>query len=261
MSKNFYEKNVLFVKHWTNLRIGGVHMDDKNNRKGNFFKREGFYVLLFVCICIVATVAAITAKNKADINNAIVDSNGETNIGNASGTNQDPNLNYDNSLQVEKKGAKNNSQSNNTKTVSVAATSTDWGKPVVGKLARPFSLDPVWWDSTETRRSNFGVDIQAALGSKVYSVLDGVVVDVITNDSDGIKVIVDHQNGFKSVYSNLAENVAVKKGAKIKKAQIIGYVGKTTLNAAYEKYGDHLHFQIMKGSSYVDPAKYISKYL
>jgi Membrane proteins related to metalloendopeptidases len=237
-------------------------MDEKNNKTTNFFKREGFYVLLFVCICIVATVAAITAKNKANNNNPIVDSNANTNIGDAAETHQDPDLNYDNALQVEEKTNKNkNNSTANKTTVPVAATKTEWGKPVVGKLARPFSNGVlVKWESTNSLRANNGVDIQAANESKVYAVLDGVVLDVFT-DNDGIKVIIDHQNGYKSIYANLAENVSVKKGTKISKGQVIGYVGKTTLNSAYEKYGDHLHFEVMKGSSYVDPAKFISKYL
>jgi len=237
-------------------------MDDKNNRKTNFFKREGFYVLLFVCICIVATVAAITAKNKANSNNQIADTNGETNIGDAAETYKDPDQYYENALQVEKEEAakKKAQEAADKKSASVAATNTDWGKPVVGKLARAFSLDPVKWESTDSWKPNYGVDIQAAVGTKVYSVLDGVVLDVI-KDEDGVKVIIDHQNGYKSIYSNLDEKVSVKKAAKVTKGQVIGYVGKTTLNSAFEKYGDHLHFQIMKGSSYVDPAKYISKYL
>jgi len=38
-------------------------MDKKANKKTlNFFKKEGFYVILFVCLWLVATVAAITAK-------------------------------------------------------------------------------------------------------------------------------------------------------------------------------------------------------
>ena len=39
------------------------------NKTLNFFKKEGFYVILFVCLCIVATVAVITAKNNKHINN------------------------------------------------------------------------------------------------------------------------------------------------------------------------------------------------
>lgn len=237
-------------------------MDDKNKRTTNFFKREGFYVLLFVCICIVATVAAITAKNKANNNNPIADTGGETNIGDAAETYEDPYQYYENALQVKENAAKNKNTKASTaaKTVSTASTKTEWGKPVVGKLARAYSLDPVKWDSTDSWKPNFGVDIQSAIDSKVYSVLDGVVLDVSKDPTDGYKVIIDHQNGYKSVYSNLSEKVAVKKGAKVTKGTAIGYVGKTSVNS-FEKYGDHLHFQIMKGSSYVDPAKYISKYL
>lgn len=237
-------------------------MDDKNKRTTNFFKREGFYVLLFVCICIVATVAAITAKNKANNNNPIADTSGETNIGDAAETYEDPYQYYENSLQVKENAANNKNAKASTaaKTVSTTSAETEWGKPVVGKLARAYSSDPVKWDSTDSWKPNYGVDIQAAVGTKVYSVLDGVVLDVL-KDEDGIKVIIDHQNGYKSIYSNLDEKVSVKKGTKTTKGQVIGYVGKTTLNSAFEKYGDHLHFQIMKGSSYVDPAKYISKYL
>lgn len=237
-------------------------MDDRNNRNKNFFKREGFYVLLFVCICIVATVAAITAKNKANSNNPIAESSGETNIGNAAETYEDPYQYYDNALQVKENAAKNKSQNaaSSTKTVTVASTNTEWGKPVVGKLAREFSSDPVKWISTDSWKPNFGVDIQAALDSKVYSVLDGVVLEVTNDPSDGVKIIIDHQNGYKSVYSNLSEKVAVKKGTKVTKGTVIGYVGKTSVNS-FEKYGDHLHFEIMKGTAFVDPAKFISKYL
>ena len=43
---------------------GGVCMDKKANKRTlNFFKKEGFYVILFVCLCVVATVAAITANS------------------------------------------------------------------------------------------------------------------------------------------------------------------------------------------------------
>ncbi len=47
---------------------GGVCMDkNANNKTLNFFKKEGFYVILFVCLCIVATVASITANNNKKI--------------------------------------------------------------------------------------------------------------------------------------------------------------------------------------------------
>ena len=38
---------------------------DKNNKVKDFFRREGFYLVLFICLCIVATVAAFTIKNNS----------------------------------------------------------------------------------------------------------------------------------------------------------------------------------------------------
>lgn len=42
------------------------------NKTLNFFKREGFYVVLFVCLCVVATVAVLTARNNRHIDNTAV---------------------------------------------------------------------------------------------------------------------------------------------------------------------------------------------
>ena len=37
------------------------------DKSSNFFKKEGFYVILFVCLCIVATIAAVTARNNKTV--------------------------------------------------------------------------------------------------------------------------------------------------------------------------------------------------
>ncbi len=38
-----------------------------SNNKSNFFKKEGFYVVLFLCLCIVAAIAAITVKSNSHV--------------------------------------------------------------------------------------------------------------------------------------------------------------------------------------------------
>lgn len=54
-------KICIFYYPLDKLQIGGVHMDNKSNKSlSNFFKKEGFYLILFICLCIVATVAVIT---------------------------------------------------------------------------------------------------------------------------------------------------------------------------------------------------------
>ena len=69
------------------------------NKSSNFLKREGFYVILFVCLCIVATVAAVTSKN-----NKIVKAPSPTNVAqkDVSKVNEGPDLMPDNAIQVKK---------------------------------------------------------------------------------------------------------------------------------------------------------------
>lgn len=124
-------------------------------------------------------------------------------------------------------------------------------------MARAYSEDPVYWDSTSSYRPNLGLDIKADIGKPVMAAMDGKVEEIDTATQDGMKIVINHQNGLKTVYSNLDQKVKVSKGQSVTKGTIIGIVGKTTLRSAYEKYGDHLHFEVLKGNDFVDPAKYV----
>lgn len=232
------------------------------NKTLNFFKKEGFYVILFVCLCVVATVAVLTAKNNKHVDNTPAShqniSQEKSNQEVAKAGNE-PSLNYDNALQVKKSTKTETNVSKNdavSKGVSNSVTVT-FQKPVEGSVARVYSEDPVYWDSTGSYRPNLGYDIKADLGKPVFAVADGKVEEVSSVTQDGVQVTINHQNGLKTVYSNLDPKVKVTKGQAITKGATIGTVGKTTLRAAYEKYGDHIHFAILKGKDYVDPSKYL----
>ncbi|KEI93733.1 M23 family metallopeptidase [Clostridium botulinum] len=233
-----------------------------SNKKSNFFKKEGFYVVLFLCLCIVAAIAAISVKSnshvkKEPIENKVVENKKEKDSAKAIEGNS---KSYNNALEVKKEENKENEKSkqNEKETAQVSkAESNSFIKPVEGTLARVYSEDPVFWSSTSSYRANLGLDIKAKLNSPVCSIADGKVEDIVTSSQDGVKVTVNHQNGIKSVYANLDPKVKVTKGQQIKQGCLIGNVGKTTLRAAYEKYGDHLHFAMMKGNKYINPSKHI----
>lgn len=231
---------------------GGVHMDNnKLNKVSNFLKKEGFYVILFVCLCIVATVAGVTIKNNKDMKSAQLEQNKlaeQTSKTNSS-------VNYQDALQV-KEDAKADASTSKTQKVNTS-TEIKFIKPVEGTLARAYSEDPVYWESTRSYRANLGYEIKTQLGKPVLSVMAGKVESIDTTSSDGVKIVIDHQNGVKTVYSNLDAKVKVTVGQTVKQSAEIGLVGKTSLNSAYENYGDHLHFGVMKGNDYVDPARYI----
>ncbi|MBC2579841.1 M23 family metallopeptidase [Clostridium sp. DJ247] len=236
---------------------------DKNifNKTLNFFKKEGFYVILFVCLCVVATIAVLTAKNNKHSNtpvqqNNVSQQNEKKQVAKAE---NEPSLNYDNALQV-KKNTKSETVAPKSETSSQgvsSSVSTTFQKPVDGSIARGYSEDPVYWDSTGSYRPNLGYEIKADLGKSVFAVADGKIEEVNSVTQDGVEIVVNHQNGLKTVYSNLDPKVKVTKGQTVAKGTVIGTVGKSTLRAAYEKYGDHLHFAVLKGKDFVDPSKYI----
>jgi murein DD-endopeptidase MepM/ murein hydrolase activator NlpD len=230
---------------------GGVHMDKNNSNKlTNFLKKEGFYVVLFVCLCIVATVAAVTIKNNRDIKNAQLQ---QSKLAQQSKDNSA--VNYQDALQV-KENSKSGEGAAATQKVSTT-TEIKFVKPVEGTIARAYSENPVYWESTRSYRANLGYEIKAQLGKPVVAVMDGKVEKIETASAEGVKIVINHQNGLKTVYSNLDSKVKVTQGQVVKQGTQLGVIGKTSLNSAYESYGDHLHFAVIKGNDFVDPARYI----
>ena len=93
---------------------------------------------------------------------------------------------------------------------------------------------------------------------------DGVVVQVIDNcngntpnnsNNPGNMVKIDHNNGYFTRYLHLAYGtVKVKVGDRIKKGQVIGYMG----NTGYS-FGGHLHFEVWNGNNRINPTEYLDK--
>ena len=117
-------------------------------------------------------------------------------------------------------------------------TTADLGKlnwPVEGAIVYKFGRDTL--PSGGIIRWN-GVGIAAAVGTPVKSVEAGKARLVGQFGTYGLTVVVEHGNGYYSVYSHL-ESAAVKLGASISKGGIIGTVG-----GQNSDYGPHLHFEI-----------------
>ena len=70
--------------------------------------------------------------------------------------------------------------------------------------------------------------------------------------SYGNCVKIDHGNGYYTMYAHLA-TVKVKKGDKVKKGQVLGYMGNTG-----RSFGAHVHFEVFNGSNKIDPTPYIN---
>ena len=108
--------------------------------------------------------------------------------------------------------------------------------------------DPIY----KISKFHSGMDFSSTLGTEVYATGDGVVFDVERNNwGYGNMVILDHGYGYKTRYAHLKKS-AVRKGQKVKRGQLIGYIGnsgKTT--------GVHLHYEVLKNNVQVDPINFL----
>lgn len=94
-----------------------------------------------------------------------------------------------------------------------------------------------------------GVDYGAAIGTPVWSVADGVVVEARYSKTAGNMILVQHMNGISTEYFHLSRFAeGLKQGARVKQKQLIGFVGTTGMST-----GPHLHFGMLKSGAHVDP--------
>jgi murein DD-endopeptidase MepM/ murein hydrolase activator NlpD len=97
-----------------------------------------------------------------------------------------------------------------------------------------------------------GVDLVAPTGTPVRATLAGKVRSVGRRGGYGKLVVLEHGDGLKSYYAHLSRYArGLKKGQKVRKKQVIGYVGSTGRST-----GPHLHFGLKKGGKFVDPLAY-----
>ena len=107
--------------------------------------------------------------------------------------------------------------------------------------------DPIY----KIEKFHSGMDFTAALGTEAYATGDGVVYDVERNDwGYGNMVILDHGYGYKTRYAHLLKP-AVRKGQKVKRGQVIGYIGATG-----KATGVHLHYEVLKNDDQIDPINF-----
>ncbi len=93
-----------------------------------------------------------------------------------------------------------------------------------------------------------GIDLAAPEGTEVYAARGGTVVSARQDDTLGNVVIVDHGDGYSSVYGHLSF-FSVSLNQPVKSGMIIGKVGSTGKST-----GPHLHFEIRSGGAAVDPS-------
>lgn len=103
----------------------------------------------------------------------------------------------------------------------------------------------------KTRRMHWGMDFTAPVGTEIYATGDGIVAESKKAIKGyGNHVIIDHDYGYHTIYAHMS-TIVVKRGKKVKRGELLGYVGNTGLSTA-----PHLHYEVLKDSRKVNPINY-----
>lgn len=97
-----------------------------------------------------------------------------------------------------------------------------------------------------------GLDIAAKKGTAIGAFAEGTVIEAGKNATYGNYLLIEHSGGIRSFYGHNSK-LSVKKGQKVKIGQKVAEVGSTGMST-----GPHLHFEVRKGNTRLDPALYIS---
>ena len=108
--------------------------------------------------------------------------------------------------------------------------------PVDGKIVKGFG--PQWNSKLNTTLHNPGVDITANPTASVRSVFDGLVTTITFISGYGTTVIVDHNDGYFTVFTHL-DNLLVTKNMLVKEGQKIGFISKESQVVHFEIWGNN----------------------
>lgn len=122
-------------------------------------------------------------------------------------------------------------------------TASGWG----------YRMHPIY----KVRKFHWGMDFTAPTGTPVYATGDGKVTQVSGSSRSrvgfGLVIKIDHGYDYETLYGHLS-SFNVKRGQKVKRGDIIGYVGNTGGSTA-----PHLHYEVHKNGRAINPAYYYYK--
>jgi murein DD-endopeptidase MepM/ murein hydrolase activator NlpD len=116
-------------------------------------------------------------------------------------------------------------------------TASGWG----------YRIHPIY----KIRKFHYGIDFTAPTGTEIYVTGDGTVEQIESSHRGyGNSIIVNHGFGIKTLYGHL-NGFHVKQGQKVKRGDVIGFVGNTGLSTS-----PHLHYEVLRNGEKVNPINY-----
>ena len=109
-----------------------------------------------------------------------------------------------------------------------------------------YRMHPIY----KTPKFHAGMDFTGTVGTPIYATGNGVVIESKFDKGYGRHVVIDHGFSYKTLYAHM-DKILAKKGQKIKRGDVIGYLGNTGLST-----GPHLHYEVRKNNKPIDPINF-----
>ena len=110
-----------------------------------------------------------------------------------------------------------------------------------------YRIHPIY----KTRKMHYGMDFSAKTGTEIYATGDGVVSKIKRSKRGyGNYVKINHGFGYETLYAHMSKYI-VKRGQKVKRGEVIGYVGNSGISTA-----PHLHYEVRKDNKKINPMNF-----
>ncbi|GAB2324328.1 peptidoglycan DD-metalloendopeptidase family protein [Alkalibacterium sp. m-11] len=155
-----------------------------------------------------------------------------------------------NSSSSSSSSSSSNSSANSGSNNSAPASNSGWARPASGRITSPFGYrtHPV-----TGQQGSFHAGVDIAGSGPIRASRAGTVTQASFSGSYGYTVIIDHGNGYSTLYAHMQPNLNVAPGQSVSQGQQLGIMGTTGRST-----GVHLHFEIRKNGSVVNPMSYIN---
>lgn len=225
--------------------------------------KDKIIVAVLVGVCIAATMitfltVGLIKKYKPEYSSGNIDKEAEKIVVNSNASEEDIKVVTGTTEDVATTETPKNIPDNIlSDSVIEDVTELFYEPPCFGSIIHEFSPDmPLYSKTLDDWRVHNGIDIHVPLGTQVLAVADGIVKNTTNDFRYGHTIVIEHNDGNRSIYSNLVNTDMVRIGRHVKKGDVIARVGDTAL---FETVADtHLHFEMIKGEQYLNPLDYFS---
>ena len=207
------------------------------------------------------------AKNEIKSNNT--NNTNTQNQVNTTNTTQKIAINTSNITNTNKNIGSNSSSNTNSKNQNSSSKETSakaeaketkkelsFSMPVEGEISKDYAKDSLVYSETlKEWVTHMGIDIKAEKTTVVKAAESGTIKSIKNDPRYGLTVVIDHGDGYQTIYSNLLTSEFVVEGEKVEKGQSIGTVGNTAVFEIADE--PHLHFEILKDSIPQDPNSFL----